>query len=856
MNFRFTTVETSLNRAEFRLKWLRLLERTFALGCVLCALLLAFGGAILLGWITSRSAGVAFFALLAVAGFIAWLVVLIGALAANPARPWLAASVERADTRLLDRLNTLLFLETSGGDARSEGFAVRIARQLHRLVSEKPSPSPFAGRRALGWTLAFLLSLTGTVLLYRLASPWSRLIVASKAPPLAHPDKPLELALPATNTVEQNQAWGEVRITDPGSDMKVTKVDVVPLQIEAAANQPLATVNWYSTINGEQESSHDLPAPKEPRYAAYQPTLYLDELQLSDWDVLTYYARAKTEKDNAFASEVYFLEVRPFREDLLKMPGGEGGSAYQCLNELTALIGRQQHVIRQTHQHVQQPPELENLRTQDRRKLAEAEEDLRDAAQHLYAKMASKMENKPIGDALDNLAKAQQTLERARRQLASNLLNEGQKAERGGLSELVAARKAFQKAVSEHPEAFDEPKEEEPPPVADEQQKLNQISEFRNEAKAAQQFVQKSLEQQRSLEQQVKATPHADHPRLADQEQQLQKALDDFKSQHPQAFKRTTSELQNAQQALSDATDALRDATPDDKKRTEAGTQQLRALKEALANQATAQQLADAYKLKRMLEQQARTFDQRSKGPENVNDETLEKTVSQAKETVNELKQVAEQEPTRDAFGDPLRDALSGQNKLDLDSTLGRLERARRLQDVLDEPSKQQRASDARDALAKVTQAFEASQPKALQAAQKGDSLKPGDGESLSLGLAELQSLLNQMQNQRPISPQDQAKQGQQALLNLQTGLRSLYGDNSQADQILLHLDELLKGETPLDIDKLKKLMEEIQHFSIETADGLLKKAATPELTNIDPSRLPPAYRGRIQKYFQRLSEK
>ena len=29
-----------------------------------------------------------------------------------------------------------------------------------------------------------------------------------------------------------------------------------------------------------------------------------------------------------------------------------------------------------------------------------------------------------------------------------------------------------------------------------------------------------------------------------------------------------------------------------------------------------------------------------------------------------------------------------------------------------------------------------------------------------------------------------------------------------------------------------------------------------PELMNIDPSRLPPAYRGRIQKYFQRLSEK
>ena len=72
---------------------------------------------------------------------------------------------------------------------------------------------------------------------------------------------------------------------------------------------------------------------------------------------MTYYAKANTEKENSFASDVYFLEVRPFREDILKMPGGESGEAYQCLSELSALISRQQHVIRQTHQHLQNPPD-------------------------------------------------------------------------------------------------------------------------------------------------------------------------------------------------------------------------------------------------------------------------------------------------------------------------------------------------------------------------------------------------------------------------------------------------------------------------------------------------------------------
>ena len=86
--------------------------------------------------------------------------------------------------------------------------------------------------------------------------------------------------------MEQNLAWGEVRITDPGSDLKVTKVDVVPLQIEAAANQALTKVGWFSTVNGASESAHELAAPTEPRYAVYQPTVYLDELHLSDWDVM------------------------------------------------------------------------------------------------------------------------------------------------------------------------------------------------------------------------------------------------------------------------------------------------------------------------------------------------------------------------------------------------------------------------------------------------------------------------------------------------------------------------------------------------------------------------------------------
>jgi hypothetical protein len=863
MNFRFSVVETSLNRAEFRWKWLKFLQHSFLLGCIFCALVLLFGGAILIGWVTSKALATTFFALLGIVAFIAWSVMIISVLARSPDRAWLAAAMERVNPRLLDRLNTLLFLERRPQDARRSSFAVRIARQAHGVLAAKAVPSPFPSTRALQYMLAFVVALTATVLVYQLYSPWSRLLAAekAKAAPPALAEKPLELTLPTTNNAEQSQTWGEVRITDPGSDLRVTKVDVVPLQIEAAANQALKKVDWFSTINGAGETPHELPPPTEPRYAVYQPTVYMDELRLADWDVMTYYAKANTEKDNSFASDVYFLEVRPFREDILKMPGGEGGKAYQCLNELSMLISRQQHVIRQTHQHLQKPPEQENLQAQDRKKLSEAEADLGDSTQHLYAKMAAEMENKPIGEALDNLAKAEKSLDRASKLLGDNVMNEAQNRERRALAELIAARKMFQKAVSDNPDAFadgaGDSNKDDTSPTADSLKKLNEkklseMAEFRNEAKAAQQFVDKTVEQQRSLEQQTRTTPRTGYDRLGDQEKQLEKSLADFEQLHPRPFKGSQTEAQQSQDALTKAADSLQKKNADARAATQRATQQLEKLSETMKSETAGQQLADAYKLKQMLDKQTQTFGKYANpsAAGQVSGAEADRTASEARETLNQLKKVAEQEPTRDAFGPPLREALSGPNKTELDAKLARVQLAQ------DDSTKQQRAGEARDALSKVSKAFEESEPKSMQMAQKSDSLKPGEQESFNQGMSELESLLKQLEGNRKMSPESQAKQGREALGNLQYGMRGLYGKSEPGAQLLAELDRMLKAEQPLDADDLKKLINELQHFSVETADQMSKREDKPEVTNIDPTRLPPAYRGRIQKYFQKLSEK
>src|SRR5207237_3084484 len=140
----------------------------------------------------------------------------------------------------------------------------------------------------------------------------------------------------------------------------------------------------------------------------------------------------------------------------------------------------------------------------------------------------------------------------------NHVMDEAQNRERSALAELAAVRKSFQKALSENPSAFDEPKpgEDESPPVADSAKKLSEIAEFRNEAKAAQDLVEKTLQQQKNLEQKARANPRDNFPNLAEQQKQLQQSLQAFQQQHPKAFKGAEEQSQQSQQAMRQAAEA------------------------------------------------------------------------------------------------------------------------------------------------------------------------------------------------------------------------------------------------------------------------------------------------------------
>src|SRR5262249_23514490 len=147
---------------------------------ILCLVTLSLALAIIGGWLTSKTTAITLATILAILGIIAWIVIVIGILAGSPQRNWLAAAIERVDRRLLDRLNTLLFLEKRPRELQTDAFSIRIAKQVHSVFVAKPSPTPFRGSRALGYFVAFLLALAVTFSVCHIYAPWSRLITPMK----------------------------------------------------------------------------------------------------------------------------------------------------------------------------------------------------------------------------------------------------------------------------------------------------------------------------------------------------------------------------------------------------------------------------------------------------------------------------------------------------------------------------------------------------------------------------------------------------------------------------------------------------------------------------------------------------
>jgi hypothetical protein len=58
-----------------------------------------------------------------------------------------------------------------------------------------------------------------------------------------------------------------------------------------------------------------------------------------------------------------------------------------------------------------------------------------------------------------------------------------------------------------------------------------------------------------------------------------------------------------------------------------------------------------------------------------------------------------------------------------------------------------------------------------------------------------------------------------------------------------------------MDLSVIQKLVEQLKNLRVELIEQRSGEADEPDLRHIDPAKFAPAYRDRIRKYFEKLSE-
>jgi hypothetical protein len=226
-----------------------------------------------------------------------------------------------------------------------------------------------------------------------------------------------------------------------------------------------------------------------------------------------------------------------------------------------------------------------------------------------------------------------------------------------------------------------------------------------------------------------------------------------------------------------------------------------------------------------------------------------QRLAEQVRQVTEQLKQIAEQEPTKELFGPALGESLRPEKKQGIDDDTRQLESA-------GTPGEQRRAARAlRQRLGEVSQAFDSSQPGVRSGRPASEPLETSGQEAISQGLRQLESAVRRRELGRGTQP-DELRLRRSAARSLQNGLRGEYGHNERTDAVVRRLSEdLQEPEFAVDARTVQQLVQDIQHLRREVVAGDERKRGEAELEHLDASRYPPAYRRSIEKYFEQLSE-
>lgn len=142
----------------------------------------------------------------------------------------------------------------------------------------------------------------------------------------------------------------EVHVVRPASDRRVTRLDEVEIVAEAQDDFGVAALDLVYAVRGGREKTVPLPIPSHSTSVSAQHMLYLEDMDVSPGDFVSYYVRARDlargKKSSESRSDIFFLEVRPFEEEftLAQTQAAQGGGS-SGNPQLDDLVNAQKEII-------------------------------------------------------------------------------------------------------------------------------------------------------------------------------------------------------------------------------------------------------------------------------------------------------------------------------------------------------------------------------------------------------------------------------------------------------------------------------------------------------------------------------
>ena len=180
------------------------------------------------------------------------------------------------------------------------------------------------------WLLA-LSGLVGALLLAHilLLAAWTRPWVS--LPPAAGPKPVPPPALPRA----------AIQWKSPEVETKAAPIEEVPLEAAAESTTGLRDVVLEMEVNGAPRLKVPIAADELNAAGKHRidTSIYLDQLEVQPFDVVSYHLRAQRIDPRPLPetdSPVQFVQVKPFRDDVREVAGGEGNESFALITALKA----------------------------------------------------------------------------------------------------------------------------------------------------------------------------------------------------------------------------------------------------------------------------------------------------------------------------------------------------------------------------------------------------------------------------------------------------------------------------------------------------------------------------------------